>query len=278
MISKALVPIAGLGARMGSLCRAVPKALLPLPDRRGNLKPIVHHILSAAAVAGVQQAALVVSPDQRAMVERYLAATTRGDLPEEIVCIVQPAPAGFGEAVTRGAAFLGGQPFVLLLGDHVYLSRADVGPCVAQVVGAFAARPCAAMIGMQEVGPDQLSLVGVARGEPLGDGVYRCTRIIEKPDLTTARTELVSPGLGADSFLAHCGIYVFSSEILACLEELSFHPRDAGNEVGLTEAQAMLLDRRSEDCFLFPIAGRALDTGTPAGYIEAFNALRQAIR
>jgi len=274
MINKALIPIAGLGTRMGPICSAVPKAMLPLADRQGRLRPVVHIIIAEALAAGIAQVGLVVSPDQLGTLKRYFHAARQAGqtgLPERIEYIVQPTPAGFGDAVARGADFIGpDEPaFMLLLGDHVYLAAAGREPCAAQVAEAFDARGAAAMVGMQTVGLEELQRVGAAGGEPIGPGLYRCTDFIEKPDPAIARKRLRTPGLGTDEFLAHCGIYIFTAEIFECLAELDAAGRPAGEELQLADAQAMLLERRHKNYYLFRIAGRAYDTGTPAGYAAA---------
>jgi UTP--glucose-1-phosphate uridylyltransferase len=277
ILRKALIPVAGLGTRMGAIARVVPKALLPLADALGRIRPVVHFILAEAAAAGLHEAALVVSPRHAERFREYLSAAREagGDLPDRIEIIVQPSPGGLGEAILRGADFVAGEPFVMFLGDHVYTRPAGVPPCAAQVVGAFAARPSAAMIGMQTVAAGELSRVGVAGGEPVADRLYLARDFVEKPDLATARRRLRTPGLPEDCFLAHSGIYAFSSEVLDCLRELAgqTNQETAGRELELAAAQSLLLARHPRDYRLFHVHGRSHDTGTPAGYAAAFRAV-----
>lgn len=282
MIDKAVIPIAGSGTRLRPVTHVVPKAMFPLVDARGRLRTVVHMILAEAVEAGVDAAALIVSPGQREMIEPYLDAVAdcggEVGLPERIEYILQPKPEGFGEAVLRARPFVGSDApgFLLLLGDHVYLAEGGHPPCGRQVIDAFATRQGAAMIGMQPVGPEQLSLVGVAAGRSVGERIYRCTDFVEKPDPDTARSRLLTADLGQDRFLAHCGLYVLTPEIFECLWELARADRTAGGEVQLADAQSLLLRRHPEDYYLYRIAGRGLDTGTPAGYAAAQWALHEA--
>ena len=284
MIDKAVIPIAGSGTRLRPVTHVVPKAMFPLVDARGRLRTVVHMILAEAVEAGADAAALIVSPGQREMIEPYLDAVAdcEGEvgLPGRIEYILQPKPEGFGEAVLRARPFVGPDApgFLLLLGDHVYLSDRGVAACGRQVIDAFATRPGAAMIGVQPVGPEQLSLVGVAAGVGVGERIYRCTDFVEKPDPDTARARLTTAELGPDRFLAHCGLYVLTPEIFDCLSELARADRAAGDEVQLADAQSMLLRRHREDYYLCRIAGRALDTGTPTGYAAAQWSLHEARR
>lgn len=279
MIRKALIPIAGEGRRLHPLTKAVPKAMLPLPSRDGRLLPVVHLICAEAAAGGVEQALLIVSPSQEKVVRVYFeAARSSGspELPAEIEILVQPLPAGFGEAVSRGRSFVGDEPFLLLLGDHVYAPAPGGRTCVEQVTEAFDRFGGTAMVGMQAVGADELPRVGVARGEPIEDRLYRCTDIVEKPDPSAAAQRLATPGLEEGQFLAHCGIYVFAPQIFESLSALTARPRPGGEEIELTDAQAMLLERRPDDYLLYRIDGRAYDTGTVSNYIRAFAAFADA--
>ena len=279
MIRKALIPMAGFGTRMGPLARVVPKAMFPLVSADGQVRPVIHWIVSEALAAGVEQVGLTVNPAHVELVRRYFAAADEAagsDLAQRLEYVIIPRPEGLGAAVAYGETFLGDEPFLLLLGDYVYVQATGRPTCAAQVASAFAEWGGAAMIGMQPVGPDEVPRCGVARGEPLGGGVYRCTRLIEKPDLDTARRELVTPGLAPHQFLAHAGIYAFSPEIFHCVDELMSADRPDGEEVELTDAQVMLLERHPDECRLLRIAGRGHDTGNPAAYLAAQAAVRHA--
>jgi UTP--glucose-1-phosphate uridylyltransferase len=286
VVDKALVPIAGLGTRLRPVSSVVPKAMFPLVDAKGRLRAVIHVILAEVAAAGVDEVGVIVSPGQRESMEAYLAAARAAadaagepaELPGRIEYILQPEPEGFGEAVLRGGEFVGAgaEGFLLMLGDHVYLPDAGAPPCAGQVAAAFAERRPAAMVGMQPAPAGELPRVGAAGGEPIGERLYRCTDFVEKPDLATARARLATPGLPEDTFLAHCGIYTFTPEIFDCLAELAAGDRGEGQEVQLADAQAMLLGRHREDYLLWRIAGRAMDTGTPAGYAAAQVAMARA--
>ncbi|MHC4344516.1 MAG: sugar phosphate nucleotidyltransferase, partial [Planctomycetota bacterium] len=181
---------------------------------------------------------------------------------------------GFGDAVLQGRGFVGNEPFLLLLGDHIQLAANGKPPCSVQVVQAFDAGDAEAMVGMQEVSKDELSKVGAAKGVPIAQDVYRCSCIVEKPDLATAREKLVTDGLGEDTFLGHCGIYIFSPEIFDCIAQVSATAQKRAKEVELADAQALLLKKYPERYHVFKIAGRAYDLGTPGGYADAQAVLR----
>lgn len=282
MIRKALIPLAGLGTRLRPFTLAAPKAMLPLVDSSLRVRPVIDYIVAEAMSAGVREIALIVSPGQQELLEKYFAGlagltcptgeAASQSRPERVEYILQEQPRGFGDAVSMGEHFVAGEPFMLLLGDYVYLPQPSSPPCAAQVATTFARLAGAAVIGMQPVGTGELPKVGVARGEPLDERTYRCTDFIEKPSLAEARWRLLTPGLAKNEFLAHCGIYVFTSEIFACLAELKRTGKLTRGEVQLADAQSMLLDRHKNDYYLYRIAGQAHDVGTPENYVQTFQA------
>jgi len=279
MLTKAVIPIAGTGSRMMPLSSVIPKAMLPLPCSDTSMLPVVHWILAEARSCGIEDALLIISPSQREIVERYLDQVPQDApprLPRQISLTVQEKPRGFGDAVARGEDFVGKDPFMLLLGDHVYLPQSDTESCSSQVRSAFEKHQGAAMIGVQAVGCDELPRVGVPAGDPIRERTYRCTDFVEKPDQVTASKRLRTPGLGDAQFLAHCGIYVFTPEIFQCLSQLSPGSSESpGKELQLADAQSLLLERHGNDYFLYRIEGRAYDTGTPQNYAKAVAAFAE---
>lgn len=246
----------------------LPKAMLPLADRDGLVRPILHWILAEAASGGIERAAVVVSPDARGIMQDYISAvrgTGTEDLPADVQFIEQENPRGLGDAVLCAADFIRGEPCIVYLGDHIHFLHSQTLSCSAQVVEAYQSCGGSAMIGVQIVDDAGLSLVGVCRGEPLGDGVYRCTKIVEKPMLQVARKQLSTPGLADGNYLAHNGIYLFSGEIFDCLQELAASAGRSG-ELGLTDAQQLLLKRHDDAYYLKLTTGLTFDAGTPAGY------------
>ena len=96
------------------------------------------------------------------------------------------------------------------------------------------------MIGVQTVPAEQLPLVGAMAGEKLEGRVYRCREFIEKPQTPQEFARLKTPGIPEGQYLAHCGIYIFSPEIFDCLSWLAAGDRPAGQELPLSDAQAIL--------------------------------------
>ena len=277
MISRALIPVAGRGTRMRPLTSVVPKALLGLVDGGGRLKSVLHVICEEAIAAGVGQIGVVVSPWQEQMVRDYFAAVESefGGFGAAIEYIRQVEPKGFGDAVLQCRDFVGDEAFMLLLGDHIHVAADGEAACGLQVAEAFSRSKAVTMVGVQPVAEDELSRVGAACGDQIGGDVYRCRRFIEKPDPAVARSELVTAGLADDTYLGHCGIYVFGGEIFECIEQAGAIAREVGKEVELADAQGLLLEKYPEQYYLYKIAGQAYDLGTPSGYADAQSVFRR---
>lgn len=268
MIRKAVIPIAGAAERLRPYSAVVPKAMLPLV-RQNRLRPVIHWILADAKSAGIDEAAIVVSSDQLGMIESYYSAALEAgdrDLPE-IHFLIQDRSAGFGDAVLQAADYVGSDSFALLLGDHVYVSS-DVQTCTAQVIQAYGDYPGMAMVGVQAVAEAELCRVGTTAGDPITDRLYRCKAFVEKPSIDVARAQLRTVGLAEGQYFAHCGIYVFQPVIFDYLREIA-HMRQTDGELEMADAQKLLLQRFGDRYFLFHILGRALDVGSPEGYVIA---------
>jgi len=278
MVRKALITIAGRATRLAPLSEVVPKAMFALVDAGGRVAPVLHAILREAASAGMEQVGVIWSPWQAGMVSKYIDIAAGGDswgLPANVEYITQESPSGFGDAVLRGCDFVGDEPFMLLLGDHIYIEKDGEPSCGSQTVAAFGSADAAAVIGVQEVLTRDISKVGVVRGVETGGGIYRCTDFIEKPDPDTAARRLVTPGLPEGAFLAHAGIYVFSPEIFDCLRQISSSGSKSGPEVELSDAQGLLMCKDPNRYLLYRLAGQAYDIGTAGGYAEAVSVFRQ---
>lgn len=277
MIQKAIIPVAGRGTRMMPMTSVMPKAMFPLVDHRGNIYSALHIILKEVKSAGIEQVGIIVSPWQTEILKEYFTTVYQSNpeqLPEKIEYITQTTPDGFGDAVLQGKDFIGNEPFVLLLGDHLYIEDRNTQSCLAQVINAFNSMNPAAMIGVQMVSIEELSRVGAARGVQISHNIYRCTDFIEKPTPEIAREQLAMEEFPEDTFLAHCGIYVFSQGIFGCLSKISVLAQQTGKEVELAKAQAMFLKEYPEEYLLYKISGQAYDIGTPLGYARtqiAFN-------
>ena len=289
MIRKAVITAAGKGTRQYPATNAVQKELFPLVDRDGIAKPTIQIILEEVTAAGVQEIAVIVQPGEERQFKQHFTGLSPVEqsafrnkpwgleqsagleqMRRAITYLHQTEQRGFGHAVHCAAQWAAGEPVLLLLGDHVYLSEENRS-CVRQVLEVYE-RSGRSVLAVQRTPIEQLHLFGVVAGEPLSDGrSYRLDRIIEKPSVDQARRQLAVAGLPADQFLAIFGIYLLTPAIFDILAENIRLDRREGGEIQLTTALAELIAR--EGAVGYEVAGRRLDMGTPLGYLQTQLAL-----
>ena len=286
-VRKAVITAAGRGTRQYPATSAVQKEMLPLVDRDGLTKPTLQVIVEECVESGIDEICVVCSPGGDAALRDYfkrlddqdvkayrgkdwviLESEKLGSLGDRMTYAIQESPDGFGHAVYQARDFVGDEPFVLLLGDHVYIS--DVRDrCVRQLTKIFEQYGLDAVTGVQPTLEKALHLFGTIKGEPVDAdrGVYKAELIIEKPDVETAREKLVTPGLQAGNYLCHFGIHVFGPQIFDSLKHLIDNDlRDKG-EIQFTAAQEHLR-QNCEKYWAVINQGQRYDTGIPQGLME----------
>src|SRR5690242_4164708 len=291
-VRKAVITAAGRGTRQYPASRAVQKELFPLVDRDGVTKPVLQIIGEEAIVSGIEELCIVTPPGQEAMYREYfsrlsdeearafrgkdwaiLESEKLGAFGDRLFFAEQHTPDGFGHAVFQAKKFVGDEPFLLLLGDHIYIS--DIKDrCARQLIRIFEQYMLDAVTGVQATLEKLLHLFGTIRGEGVdpAKGIYRAQLIIEKPSIETAREKLATPGLPAGNYLAHFGMHVFSPRIFDSLEYLIKNNIREKGEIQLTAAQEHL--RQNSDKYWCVVTqGQRYDTGIPYGLMETQLAL-----
>ncbi len=282
-IRKAVVPAAGFGTRMFPASKAVKKELAPIVDRDGLAKPVVQVVVEEAVRAGIEEIALVIQPGDRPLFEAFfrspLSPQHYNGLPTDlreharylrtlgrrVTFVFQEEPEGFGDAVLRAREWVGGEPFLLMLGDHVYRSDADE-PCAAQVVSAHEGTG-GSVLGLCVTPEEEVSNFGVASGVwEEGGARLAVTELAEKPSLEYARSRLRVEGV-EDGFLSFFGLYALEAAVFDHLQRLRDANLRRGGEFQLTDALEML--RREEGCWGVLVAGERYDTGRPDAYARA---------
>jgi len=185
---------------------------------------------------------------------------------------VQESQDGFGHAVFQARDWAAGEPVLLTLGDHLYLSHTDVR-CAKQVLNAFAAQN-ASITSVMRAPEASIFRYGILAGRPVLDTappVYEIVTMAEKPSVDYARAHLHTPGLPGGEYLAHFGIHAFTPAIFDCLAYLIENNLRERDEFQLTSAQVLLQER--ERYLLCEVDGERLDMGNPEGLMETQIAL-----
>ncbi len=291
-VRKAVITAAGRGTRQYPASTAVQKEMFPLVDRDGLTKPVIQIIGEECIESGIEEICIITQPGEEGQYRDYfkrlnndmvkafrgkdwaiLESEKLGSFGERLHFAEQQTPEGFGHAVYQAKKFVGDEPFLLLLGDHVYVSDTKMR-CAEQLIKVFEQYMLEAVTGVQPTLEKQLHLFGTIRGNPVdaSRGIYKAELIIEKPQIDVAREQLVTPGLPAGNYLSHFGIHVFSPRIFDSLEYLIKNDlRDKG-EFQLTAAQEHLR-QQSDKYWAVVTQGQRYDTGIPYGLMETQLAL-----
>lgn len=243
--------------------------LQTLVDRSGESKSALQIVLEEAADAGIEEFAVVVCPGDE---QAYAGAC--GELRNRVRFIPQTEARGYGHAVLCGKSFVGSEPFLHLVGDHLHVSHTEES-CAKQLV-AVATAENASVSAVQPTRESLLTSFGTVGGRLVGGArpLYQVESVLEKPTPTIAEQQLVVPGLRAGFYLCFFGLHVLDPEILAILEEQQ--RANPGANLGLSPALHALAARRRY--LALSIDGRRFDIGAAYGTLFAQLALSLAGR
>jgi UTP-glucose-1-phosphate uridylyltransferase len=282
-VRKALIPAAGFGTRLFPASKATSKELFPVIDRDGIAKPAILLIVEEVLEAGIEEVIIIVQKqdvekfrsffNMQVTIENYNKlpshyqkyANRLLEIGQRVRFVVQTHQEGFGHAVYCAREEIGSDPFLLMLGDHIY--RSD-GPksCAQQLVEAFELH-ARSLVGVRRTPEEMISNFGTVGGTWIQEQLLlNITEFSEKPTLEYARENLRVPGLGRGEYLTLFGQYIIKPQLFDYLEEhISNNVRERG-EFQLTSA----LDRlRQEDGFLgLMMDGQRFDIGLPEYYLE----------
>jgi UTP-glucose-1-phosphate uridylyltransferase len=281
-VRKAVIPAAGFGTRLFPATKATKKELFPIIDRDGIAKPAILLIIEEALRAGIDEVILIVQEHDleafqsffnvQVTIENYNKlprhfqeyAQRILEIGRQVSFAIQETQEGFGHAVYCVREAVGNEPFLLMLGDHLY--RSDGGrSCARQLIEAYNQHGIS-VLGLRRTAEDQIATFGTATGVWIEeDRLLNVTEFAEKPTVDYARNNLRVAGLPEDEYLTVFGQYIIKPQIFDYLEEhIANNVRERG-EFQLTSA----LDRlRQEDGFLGLIMdGQRYDIGLPEYYL-----------
>ncbi|NVO72611.1 UTP--glucose-1-phosphate uridylyltransferase GalU [Photobacterium damselae] len=271
-ITKAVIPVAGLGTRMLPATKAIPKEMLPLVD-----KPLIQFIVNECVNAGIKEIVLVTHSSKNAIenhfdtsfeLEATLEARVKRQLLDEVqnICpkdvtvmhVRQGHAKGLGHAVLCAKPLVGDAPFAVVLPDVI----------LDEYTADQSKENLAAMLQRyEETGASQIMVEPVPMSDVSKYGVVDCngaelvagescpmTRMVEKPAVKDA-----------PSNLAVVGRYVLSHKIW---DKLAITPPGAGDEIQLTDAIDMLMAEETVEAF--HMSGKSHDCGDKLGYLKAF--------
>lgn len=261
-IRKAIIPAAGLGTRFLPATKAQPKEMLPIVD-----KPTIQYIIEEAVASGVEDIIIVTGRSKRSIEDHFdrsieleleLEKNQKEDYLEmvreiadmaNIHYIRQKQPRGLGHAVLVARQFIGNEPFAVLLGDDVVVSKQ---PCLKQMMEQFDTYQ-SSILGVQTVEREAVSKYGIIAGSQVADRVYKVDDMVEKPKMEEAPSQV-----------AVLGRYIITPEIFDYLETQG---AGCGGEIQLTDALKRLA--KNQAVYAYDFKGHRYDVGTKTGFLQA---------
>jgi len=264
MIKKAVIPAAGYGTRFLPITKALPKELLPIIDH-----PTIEYIVNEAIASGITDILLIVSSNKNAIIDYFdynleleTILLSKNKYEEygiirniaqgaNIHYIRQREQLGLGHAVLQAEAFVGNDPFAVLLGDDMYVGKDK--PAIRQMIDAYNTVK-QSVLGTIEVDYKDTFRYGICIPKNEKEGrLTELKGVIEKPKVEDA-----------PSRSAIGGRYVLTPKIFKYLKNQT---KGAGNEIQLTDAILRLMDE--EKVYSYDIEGKRYDVGNKIDYIEA---------
>jgi len=288
-IRKAVIPAAGFGTRLFPATKATKKELFPIVDRDGIAKPAILVIVEEALEAGIEEVIIVVQKNdledfkflftEQISIENYNKLPPQSqeysrrllEMGRHVTFVLQTAQEGFGHAVYCAREAVGDEPFLLMLGDHIYRSESDT-TCAGQLLEAYQ-RHGQSLVGMRRTPEDQIGSFGTVTGVWLeGESLLGISAFAEKPTPDYARTNLRVPGFPEGEYLTLFGQYIVKPKLFDYLKE---HIENNVREHGEFQLTSTLDRLRQEDGFMgLVMDGKRFDIGRPEEYLETLVAFR----
>lgn len=262
-VRKAVFPAAGLGTRFLPATKSQPKEMLPLVDT-----PLIQYVVEEAKAAGIEQILIVTSRGKSAIEDHFDVSYELEDVLSKkgktallaqvraisslvsVASVRQKSPLGLGHAVLMAKDWVGDEPFAVLLGDDIIVSKK---PAIGQMIEVFE-ETGGAVIAVQEVPRAETNLYGIIAGTSETKNRWRVSDLVEKP-----------PVEKAPSNLAIIGRYVLPAEIFKAIE--ATRP-GAGGEIQLTDALKELL-KSGGRISGYRYEGIRYDAGDKLGFLQA---------
>lgn len=238
--------------------------LQTLIDRDGIQKSVLGIIVEEVTRAKIEEICVVVWPGDEAAYAKVV-----GDHAGRITFVHQAQPRGYGHAVYCARDFAKRDPFLHLVGDHVYVSRTGAS-CAEQLVEVAEAEACS-VSAVQATRENLLPHFGAVGGQLVHgrQDLYRIETVIEKPTPTEAEQRLIVPGLRAGHYLCFFGMHVLTPTVMDILGRL----QAAGNGEGITLSAALAELARGEKYLALEKSDRRYDIGASYGLLIAQLAL-----
>ena len=262
-ITKAVIPAAGFGTRVLPATKNVPKEMFPIVD-----KPTIQYIVEEAVAAGITDILIITNRGKSIMADHFDRSPELEHILEKsgkmdflkcvkdiaelanISFIRQQEMKGLGHAVLKAKQFVGNEPFAVLFGDGVIISKK---PAIKQLIDCYGEYG-EGVVGVKKVAEKDIHKYGSLKVEHLHDNVFGCTDMKEKPK---TKEEVLS----LYSIIDRC---VLPPEIFDILERTE---PGVGGEIQLTDAMREIAVTKGMTAVEFE--GKRYDMGNKFGILQA---------
>lgn len=263
-VRKAIIPVAGFGTRFLPATKVMPKSMMAVVD-----KPIIQYIVEEAVASGIEQIIFITGRGKRAIEDHFdksaeleflLESKGKHDVLEEVkrisdmasfVYVRQPEPLGLGHAISMAKDLVDNEPVAVLLEDDL-IETGSKKPALRQLIDVYD-KYNDTVIGVRKVPRNEVSRYGIVAGRRIDKQVTQIQKMVEKPDVKDA-----------PSNLAVTGRYVLSPLVFEKLKETK---PGAGNEIQITDAIASAIKETTG--YACEYSGTYFDCGNKVGYLEA---------
>ncbi|MEH1809177.1 UTP--glucose-1-phosphate uridylyltransferase [Nostoc sp.] len=280
-VKKAVIPVAGFSTRLFPATKVVKKELFPIIDRDGRAKPVILAIIEEAISAGITEVGIVVQPDDKEIFADFLKKPPKKELLEKlspenqeysryledlgsrITILLQEEQLGYGHAVFCAKDWVQNEPFLLMLGDHIYASDIEKS-CAGQILDVYE-QVNQNVVSLTTMPAEIIHQAGCITGVwQEVNSILSVTQLYEKPTIEYAQQHLRVEGMSENDFLGIFGLYLLTPKIFDFLaEHINQNFRERG-EFQLTSCLEKL--RQEEGMTGYVVKGKCFDTGLPDAY------------
>ncbi len=260
-LTKAIIPLAGLGTRMYPFTNSIPKSFIPIV-KDNQFKPIFQILVEELLEAGIKKIALVINKSQEKFYSDFFKKLNN-DIEKHIKYYYQEKQLGLGDAILCAKDFIRDEPFMLVLGDQIYKSF-DSRSCTKQLIDTYNSINNNIISVMKEE-LNNIEKYGVFIGEKPQNRVYKITKILEKPSIEEAKKY---NNKKSDYYIAF-GEYILDKKIIKKLEEYKNNNPD--KEIPFTE----FLDEVYDELYCYIENGIMYDVGNINSYLNTIKELYQ---
>jgi len=289
-IRRAIIPTASYSHQMFPATKAISNALFPVVGPDGVAKPFIAILVEEALSSGIEEVVVIVSPvDEKHFRELFASALPKNrykrltpnqkryakkllEMSKNIRFVVQEHQEGLGHAIFQAKDYIKKEPFLLMLGDHLYQSKNRDRSCVQQILDLYS-KYGPNLIGLREVQKSDIQSYGVVTGDWMKQNrsILSVNEMVEKPKLQYADENLRTQGVSDSEFLAFFGLYALDGEAVMSrlADDISSNSRTEGGGFGLTSVLADIVHEDGVNGFI--LDGTCLDLGNPRTYVETLH-------